>query len=193
MQVSGIKISFINSMVFITKSSSISAWLWLGLTLSFLMVQQKKSGIKGIKSLKKALREMTSTLKNKSNFFALKCMIRRYVCPHNKSQFCWSRKVNKFLPVEKWSSNSKDTKLLEMEENKQEQQTNRKLRRLSSVFLLEKGELKYFTRDSSWLFCKTRRQPKIVARFSGALWKEWICPEQCLKTLFLQCCQDLRK
>ena len=40
------------------------------------------------KSLKKVLREMTSALKNKSNFFALKCMIRRYVCPHNKSQFC---------------------------------------------------------------------------------------------------------
>ena len=41
-------------MVFITKSSSISAWLWLGLALSFLMVQQKRSGIKGIKSLKKS-------------------------------------------------------------------------------------------------------------------------------------------
>ena len=40
------------------------------------------------KKSKKALREMTSTLKNKSNFFALKCMIRHYVCPHNKSQFC---------------------------------------------------------------------------------------------------------
>ena len=170
----------------------------LGLALAgpgiiFFDGSAEKKWNKRDKKSKKVLREMTSTLKNKSNFFALKCMIWRYVCPHNKSQFCWSRKVNKLLPVEKWSLNSKDTKLLEMEENKQEQQTNRKLRRLSSVFLLEKGELKYFTRDSSWLFGKTRRQPKIVARFSGALWKEWICPEQCLKTLFLQYCQDLRK
>ena len=60
MQVSGIKISFINSMVFITKSSSISAWLWLGLALSFLMVQQKRSGIKGIKSRVHAISQMLS-------------------------------------------------------------------------------------------------------------------------------------
>ena len=59
-----------------------------------------------------------------------------------------------------------------MEENKQREAAAApvtEMTRLSSVFLLEKGELKYFTRDSSLLaaaaVCKTRRQPKIVARF----------------------------
>ena len=49
------------------------ALAWPGII--FFDGSAEKSGIKGIKSLKKVLREMTSTLKNKSNFFALKCMI----------------------------------------------------------------------------------------------------------------------